>query len=63
VTSLDLRAFIREIPDFPSPGIVFRDITPLLLDPGALDAAVAGLAERLEATQISFVVAAEARGC
>jgi adenine phosphoribosyltransferase len=29
VTSLDLRAFIREIPDFPSPGIVFRDITPL----------------------------------
>src|ERR1700760_1457801 len=46
---MDLRAFVRDIPDFPSPGIVFRDITPLLLDPAALDAVV-------------FVVAAEARG-
>ena len=38
--SVDLRAYIRDIPDFPTPGIVFKDITPLLLDPEALDAAV-----------------------
>ena len=36
---MDLRAFVRDIPDFPSPGIVFRDITPLLLDARALDGA------------------------
>ena len=41
---VDLRAFVRDIPDFPRPGIVFKDITPLLLDPRALDAAVTGLA-------------------
>jgi adenine phosphoribosyltransferase len=62
VTSVDLRAFVRDIPDFPSPGIMFRDITPLLLDPVALDAAVGGLAERVESMQVELVVAAEARG-
>jgi adenine phosphoribosyltransferase len=59
---MDLRAFVRDIPDFPSPGIVFRDITPLLLYPPALDAAVAGLAARVETAAVQFVVAAEARG-
>ena len=59
---VDLRAFIRDIPDFPSPGILFRDITPLLLDPGALDAAVAGLAAQVQPNEVDFVVAAEARG-
>jgi adenine phosphoribosyltransferase len=62
VTSVELRGFIRDIPDFPSPGILFHDITPLLLDPGALDAAVAALAAQVTATEIDFVVAAEARG-
>jgi len=62
MTALDLRAFVRDIPDFPRPGILFRDITPLLLDAGALDAAVGGLAERVQATPVDFVVAAEARG-
>ena len=61
MTALDLRAFIRDIPDFPRSGILFRDITPLLLDAGALDAAVTGLAERVQAAQVDFVVAAEAR--
>ena len=42
---LDLRAFIRDIPDFPKPGIVFKDITPLLLEPRAYDYAVGALAE------------------
>ncbi len=62
MTAVDLRAYIRDIPDFPTPGIVFKDITPLLLDARALDAAVAGLAELVTAPGVDFVVAAEARG-
>ncbi len=53
---------MRDIPDFPRPGIVFRDITPLLLDPRALDAAVARLVRFAEPLEIDFVIAAEARG-
>ena len=41
---MNLRGFIRDIPDFPKAGIVFKDITPLLLDAGALDAAVSSIA-------------------
>jgi len=59
---MDLRAFVRDIPDFPRPGIVFRDITPLLLHPEALDVAVACLADQVPAEHVDFVVAAEARG-
>jgi adenine phosphoribosyltransferase len=62
LSSLDLRSYVRDIPDFPRPGIVFKDITPLLLDPVALDAAVAGLAAFAEPLGVEFVVAAEARG-
>ncbi len=58
----DLAAFIRDIPDFPKPGIVFRDITPLLLDPHAVDTAVEGIAEWAGPRGVDFVVAAEARG-
>jgi adenine phosphoribosyltransferase len=58
----ELRAFVRDIPDFPRPGIVFKDITPLLLDRRALDAAVGGLAEVARALEIDLVVAPEARG-
>ncbi|MCW3065966.1 MAG: adenine phosphoribosyltransferase [Solirubrobacterales bacterium] len=60
--AVDLRAHIRDIPDFPKPGIVFRDITPLLLDPPALAAAVGGLAAYAKPLDIDLVVAAEARG-
>ena len=59
---MNLRAFIRDIPDFPQPGIVFKDITPLLLDPRALDDAVDGLARLTEPLNVDFVVAPEARG-
>jgi adenine phosphoribosyltransferase len=59
---LELRARIRDIPDFPAPGIVFKDITPLLLDAAALDAAVAGLAAYAAPLGVEYVVAAEARG-
>lgn len=59
---MDLRQYVRAIPDFPREGILFRDITPLLLDPAALDAAVVALAEMVQGPQVDFVVAAEARG-
>ena len=59
---MSLRGFIRDIPDFPKPGIVFKDITPLLLDAAALDAAIVGLAEWARPLEVDFVVAAEARG-
>ena len=58
----DLASFIRDIPDFPKPGIRFKDITPLLLDAGAVDAAVHGLAAWARPRDIELVVAAEARG-
>jgi adenine phosphoribosyltransferase len=58
----DLAAYIRDIPDFPKPGILFKDITPLLLDAGALSEAVARLADWAEPLHVDFVVAPEARG-
>jgi adenine phosphoribosyltransferase len=61
-SGVNLRAFVRDIPDFPQPGIVFKDITPLLLNPDALDAAVSRFTQFGRALQVDFVVAAEARG-
>jgi len=61
-TPAELRALIRDIPDFPKPGIVFKDITPLLLDPHAVDTAVEGIAGWAGPRGVDFVVAAEARG-
>jgi len=60
--AVDLRALVRDIPNFPKPGIVFKDMTPLLLDPAALDAAVSGLAAYAEPLAVDYVLAAEARG-
>jgi adenine phosphoribosyltransferase len=60
--SVDLRRLIREIPDFPSPGIGFKDITPVLADPAGLDAAVSGLAELSRPLDVDVVIGAEARG-
>ena len=57
-----VRSRIREIPDYPKPGIQFKDITPLLLDAGALDAATVALAEWARPREVELVVAAEARG-
>jgi len=62
VSEPELRSLIRDIPDFPAPGIVFKDITPLLLDPHAVDTAVEGIAEWAGPRGVDFVVAAEARG-
>lgn len=59
---MDLRALIREIPDFPTAGISFKDITPLLADARALGQAVAELAALARPLEPDLVVAAEARG-
>ena len=59
---MDLRRYIRDIPDFPKPGIVFKDITPLLLDPRALDHAVEELAAYAQPLRVDLILAAEARG-
>ncbi|HSZ04309.1 MAG TPA: adenine phosphoribosyltransferase [Solirubrobacteraceae bacterium] len=58
----DLRSLIREIPDFPKPGVGFKDITPLMADAGALADAVSRLAEYARPLGVECVVAAEARG-
>jgi adenine phosphoribosyltransferase len=59
---MDLRELIRDVPDFPQPGIVFKDITPLLLEPRAFDAAVRRLAHYARPLDVELIVAAEARG-
>jgi len=62
VSPIDFRALVREIPDFPQEGILFKDITPLLLDVSAMEAAVADLATFARPLDVQFVIAAEARG-
>ena len=62
MTDPDLRALIRDIPDFPVAGIMFKDITPLLLDHTAVRHAVAQLADWARPREVDYVVAAEARG-
>lgn len=60
--NIDLQAAIRNIPDFPKKGIVFRDITTLLKDPVAFAAAVDRFYERYKNEQITKVVSVESRG-
>jgi len=60
--TLDLRSYIHDIPDHPKPGIVFRALTPLFLDPEALEHAIALLAAWASNRDVDYVVAAEARG-
>lgn len=59
---IGLKDYIRNIPDFPKPGILFRDITTLLKDKGAFKLAVDTLANRYKKKKIDVVVAVEARG-
>ena len=58
---MDLRSYIRDIPDFPKPGILFRDITPLLADGRALRWTIDQLAERYRGT-VDMVLGIESRG-
>lgn len=59
---MDLRASIREVPDFPLPGILFRDITPLLADPAALRESVEAMSLPWLEQKIDLIAAMEARG-
>lgn len=59
---MDLAALVRDIPDFPEPGIVFKDITPVLGDPVAFNALIAAIAEKFEDARVSKVAGIEARG-
>lgn len=59
---IDLQAYIRSLTDFPKPGILFRDITPLLGNPQAFQFAVRTMADRVRGMGVDLVAAAEARG-
>ncbi len=59
---MDLTQHIRDIPDFPTPGILFRDITPLLHHPPAFRFAVDRMAERFASASLDSIVGIEARG-
>ena len=59
---MDLAAYIRDIPDFPKPGILFKDITPLLANPDAFRAAIQQMGDHYQNKRIDAVAAAEARG-
>ncbi len=59
---MDLSRYIRDIPDFPKPGILFKDITPLLAEPRAFQHAINQLAEHYPPQKVDVVAAAEARG-
>lgn len=62
MTVQELKTFIRDVPDFPKPGIVFKDITPLLRSPQALDAACAQLADPFRGDGVTVVAGIESRG-
>jgi adenine phosphoribosyltransferase len=62
VAGIDLTTRVREVADFPEPGVGFKDISPLLADPEALRHAVGRLAEWTRAREADLVVGAEARG-
>lgn len=57
-----IRALIRDVPDFPKPGIVFKDFTPLIRDPAGLALAVELMANPFRGKYIDLVVGAESRG-
>jgi adenine phosphoribosyltransferase len=59
---MELKNFIRDIPDFPKPGILFKDITPLLKDPEAFRSVIDLWVSRYEKMGLNAVVAMESRG-
>ena len=59
---MDLKDYIRDIPDFPEPGILFRDITPLLRDAEAFAEAINRLEEKYRDLDFETIVAVESRG-
>lgn len=59
---MDLKALIRDIPDFPKPGILFRDITTLLQNPEGLNYVIEELARQVDGIEIDYVAGIESRG-
>jgi adenine phosphoribosyltransferase len=62
MTPEEIRAFIKDVPDFPKPGIIFKDITPLLAEPRAFRATIDALAQRLGPLRADGLLAIESRG-
>jgi adenine phosphoribosyltransferase len=60
--ALQIESLIRPIPDFPLPGILFRDITPLLKDAGGFKAAIDLFVDRFRGERVDYVVGIESRG-
>ena len=60
--TLDLKSYIRSVPNFPKPGIMFRDITPLLDSPDAFRESIKQFADYFRHAQVDKIMAAEARG-
>ncbi|MDR3618082.1 MAG: adenine phosphoribosyltransferase [Paludisphaera borealis] len=60
--SIDVRDWIRDIPDFPKPGVLFKDITPLLSNPDAFRTSIDQLEEQFRGRGVDVIAAAEARG-
>jgi adenine phosphoribosyltransferase len=59
---MDLKAYIRDVPDFPKPGVLFKDIMPLMAHPEAYAYAVEALCRHYETANVEAIAAAEARG-
>ena len=59
---MDLDSFLRDVPDFPKPGIVFKDISPLLASAEAMAYAIDAMAERVQDMEIKGVAGIESRG-
>lgn len=59
---MNLKAFVRDVPDFPIPGVLFRDISPLLQDPNAFESMLTQLASQIDLTEIDAFVGIESRG-
>lgn len=59
---MDLKTYIRSVPDFPKPGIMFRDITPMLKSAGAMKEVIRRMAEPFRDSNLTSILAAEARG-
>lgn len=59
---MDLKAYVRDIPDWPKEGVMFRDITPLLADPKSFKYAIDAIAGHYKGLQIDAILGAEARG-
>jgi len=62
VSVVELKTFIRDIPDFPAKGIIFRDVTPLLKNPAALQKAIDEMTKILQDMRFDLIVSPEARG-